>query len=97
MRAKQGLQSLPSPRSCPDQEFELCCCRELVWQELGRNLGAVGWEIKNPGEKEVLEKHRQLWFLAEAAAPCPTAKPCKGQVRSGAGSPRAASCLQFWN
>lgn len=43
-----------------------------------------GCEVENPGEREVVEKHWQL--LAEAAAPCPTAKPCKGQEKSRAGS-----------
>lgn len=62
----------------------------------GRNLGGL-WPSrrKNPGEREDGENHRQVRCLAKAAAPCPTAKVCKGRGKSGAGSPQQPFTCSF--
>lgn len=79
-----------------DQEFKLCCCREPAWQEPRQESGGL-WPSrrKNPGEREDGENHRQVRCLAKAAAPCPTAKVCKGQGKSRAGSPQQPFTCSF--
>lgn len=95
MRAKEGLQSVPSPQSCPEQEFELCCFTELVWQEFSRNLGAVRWKTLERGKS--LRSIGSSDSLQRQLLSAPRPNPLRVRRRVGPAQPWAASSLQFWN